>query len=333
MPHSSGGGSHSGGSSSGSSFSSGGGSHSGGSYSSGPSYITKKTAFDGSYRYVRYHDGKADCVYSTNPNLNIMDSGFRYLILLIYVPFIAVAFLSFKSSVHIPHKISTPYAENVAIYDDADVIDDEKQVRTELRRFYKQTGIPVVIYTTDNRWKAYYNNLTNYAYDIYVNQFEDEDHWLLVYTTDKNPEFEDWYWEGMQGDNTDNILSSSSVQEFNKNLHEYLLDNKCPVDKAFIQAFSELNSHIMDITINWPQIGISLVITIFLCGHMLAMFWGISGSKRKYKKYIKCPVRVDKETESIEIECEYCGGIYYKGTVTSCPHCGAPLRKCTEYMR
>ena len=67
-----------------------------------------------------------------------------------------------------------------------------------------------------------YKDLEKYAYDLYVNTYDDEYHWVIIYSEPKNadPNFNDWYFEGMQGDFTDPILSTSVTRKFNKTVYD-----------------------------------------------------------------------------------------------------------------
>ena len=50
----------------------------------------------------------------------------------------------------------------------------------------------------------------------------------------------------------------------------------------------------------------------------------VKGSSQ-YKDYVLCPLDGVKDVHKQEVKCDYCGGIYYKGTVLNCPHCGASV--------
>lgn len=327
MPHSSGGGSHSGGSSG----SSGGSSFGSSSSSSSSSYHTSTTYFSGAYKYVKYHDGKADCVYSENPNLNSKGPGpIKYLILLIYIPFIVSGLGIMGQSASMPRRINTYYAEPVTVKDDIDVINDEDALKETLYEFYAKTGVPVTIMTKDNEeWKPHYNALEYYAYDLYVNTYKDEDHWLIVYSSDGSV-FNDWYFEGMQGDNTDKVLTKEITGKFNANLYKYLLNRNYSVDNAFIKAFGDIYPDLMKFKINKGSLGFCIVWFGFIGGHMCLMLRGLS-RKNIYEDYVKIPEGPKEQSkDSLELRCEYCNGIYYKGTVTSCPHCGAPVAESNK---
>ena len=82
-----------------------------------------------------------------------------------------------------------------------------------------------------------YNNLEEYAYSAYVNRFQDEKHWLIVYEelgdvsslpedmyrypSSDEPEWQFW---GMQGDDTDPILTAEVTEKFNAIFRQKLID-------------------------------------------------------------------------------------------------------------
>ncbi len=325
MPHSSGGGSHSGGSHS-SSHSSHGSSHSSfGSSGRGSSYRTSSSYFPGAYRYVRYHNGKADYIYSEDGALTTGLHA-RYILLLIYIPFYFAVFLLFSQSINIPEKITATYQEQVRFEDNLGVLD--KDLGNILVDFYKKTGIPVTVITRRNGvWKPYYDDLKTYAYEQYVKRYYDEDHWLIVYTTDNEDGFEDWYFEGIQGDNTDSILTFEKANKWNSALTRYLMTDQFTVSEAIGKSISDMTPTIMQATIQWDAIPFGVGIFVFISIHMYFMVF-FDSNKKKYKGYTRCPVdtKDTQDPHANEATCEYCGGIYYKGTVTSCPHCSAPIK-------
>lgn len=328
MPHSSGGGSHGGGSHSSSHHSSGGGSH-----SSGSSIRTQNTYFTGSHRYVRYHDGRADYIFSSSSSLNKPASKIgRFLLICFYIPFFAVGIFTATQVVEIPKPLTTHYEKNVDVVDVTDRFTDaeEQELYAELTEFYNQTGIPVTIDTEANQyWQGSYNSLENYAYDLYVNHYSDEDHWLIVYSDDlsdrQTAEFNDWYFEGMQGYNTDGILTTSVTDKFNQNLNKQLLIKNNTTSQAFIIAFEELNKSVMKPHIVTEGILFTVFWNVFTIIHFSIMMFATGKNSKKYKDYIACPDDDEEVAKKKEIRCEYCNGVYYRGTVTSCPHCGAAL--------
>lgn len=192
MPHSSGGGSHSGGSHSGSGFSSS-------SSSSGGSSAKhiKNTSFPGARRYVYYENYRPVYIYADYDIRKGTASGKVWSIigsavsLLFGIMLIALCYDK-------PQKMDTSPSYHCEIKDTAGVIDDMDKVQDAIVDFYDVTGIPVEIMTVNNEdWQGGYSELEYFAYDMYVTEFDDEEHWLVVYSepASPDPDFNDWYWE------------------------------------------------------------------------------------------------------------------------------------------
>ena len=120
--------------------------------------------------------------------------------LLFYLPFILFTFSMFAEAYHHPHKLPQNYDYKIVVEDKANVLGNTAELRNSLVAFYNRTGIsPAVITVENSDWQGNYSDLENYAYDLYVNHFADESHWLIVYSTpdgySSSDGFEDWYWE------------------------------------------------------------------------------------------------------------------------------------------
>lgn len=324
MPHSSGGGSHGGGSHHSSHHSSRG--HSG---SGGPAHKIRHSAFPGAKRYVYYNKDKTEYIYA-NYDPGKKQSKARYILLLFYVPFIIAVISMLASAVHVPHRLNTDYNTDIIIEDRANVISDseEKSIRETFKKFYNKTGItPAVITVNNEDWESNYTSLENYAYELYVNTFDDEKHWLYVYSQPQNVaagSFVDWYWEGMQGNDTDNIITTNVGNEFTDDLQKKLLQNgKYTVGSAIEATFREHISGIMKSSVNWAVLPGALFMTAFIILHASLML-GLTPKSIKYRKVVECP------KDAVEYRCTYCGGIYVVGTCISCPHCGAPVVKKSD---
>ena len=325
MPHSSGGGSHSGGSHHSSHSSSRG---SGGS--SRPAHRSGNKPFAGSTRYLYYKKGQPVFVYSNYDIVNgqaslaskISSLVFTFLILFFFAAIVIV--ISYSP----PKKLETDYDTTIYIQDNINVLDDTAALEASLTAFRDKTGItPAVLTITNEDWNTNYNTLENYAFDAYINNWEDEKHWLIVYScSTKEDGFEDWYFEGMQGDDTDDILSEGRVNDFIDNLTKYLGQNKLSVDEAIAKAFDELTPIAMQPDRN-PSTAI--IVSLFGLGFFGITFWAsdFHPIRDKYYKTAKIcdPKFVDQEN------CEYCGGIYIVGMHTTCPHCGAAV-KAHDFM-
>lgn len=189
MPHSSGGGSH------------GGGSH-GGSGSSNRS----NTYRPGDIRYLYYKNNRPHYFYSKvriSP-VKVEKAKFRALIMaIILIAFYSVFFIPvIKAIVHNPKKLVMDYQkQDICIVDNLYILDDVEidNLYNEMEEFQDTTGITPIVYITSNEeWKDNYVNLETYAYDIYVNQFSDEKHWLLVYPECPTPNGASFNNVGMQ---------------------------------------------------------------------------------------------------------------------------------------
>ena len=139
-------------------------------------------------------------------------------------------FLSvFKGVFGKPEKLDMDYAkQDIVIEDRLELIDDKdkERIETSFKNFQDITGItPALVLVDNSLWNANYTNLENYSYELYLQNFDDEKHWLIVYSEDGNAEegaWKDWYWEGMQGDDTDSILTASKTDNFTKSLQDAL---------------------------------------------------------------------------------------------------------------
>lgn len=314
MPHSSGGGSH------------GGGCHGGSSHSSSGSGRNSRRAgsrsFLGSTRYVYYEKSKPVYVYA-DYDITKKRSPLRYLILLFYVPFIFAISSMLLGAYRNPIKLKQDYNGSIVIEDKISVIEDEAKLRDSLSAFYDKTGIsPAVITVYNEDWQNNYSNLENYAYDLYVNKFADEKHWLIVYSepVQGDGSFNNWYWEGMQGDDTDPIITEKLAGSFTNNLHKLLLANsRYTVSEAIQEAFNKLTPTIMNSSMDLSALGMAVLVMTFICFHAYFMV-GFNPKGKKYRTAMKCPTTVKEDI------CEYCNGVYVIGTCISCPHCGAPVK-------
>ena len=314
MPHSSGGGSH------------GGGSHGGSHGGRGSSVRTSKTYFPGASRYVYYHNGvPAEIFSNVDPKANIKSSRGAITAILIIMG-IMYGFMFTVGSFHFPHKLDTDYNTAIYISDTAHIMSDRdlKTLMSSLEDFQSETGITPCVYTVCNEDWDNYKDLEKYAYDLYVNKFEDEKHWLIVYSQPDTPDedFNDWYWEGMQGDDTDNILNDRYTGRFNKNLQKMLLQNdRYTVAEAISEAFDDLTPVIMTGYINWALIIVAILIVLSCTGGAVLAQIFMRKKERTYEHMIKV-----EPTEILrQANCDYCGGVYIVGHHTNCPHCQAQI--------
>ncbi len=133
---------------------------------------------------------------------------------------------------------------DVYIVDNIGVIDNEDSLNEVMQEFEDITGIyPCVMTVYDSDWNQDYDELWQYAYDLYINTFSDELHFLIVYSKPENAaelDFVNWAWEGIQGDETDPILTEHNVGIFNDALQTDLLRDNVSVGEAFENAFEKI---------------------------------------------------------------------------------------------
>ena len=345
MPHSSGGGSHSGGHHSGSHHSGSHSYHYSGGYSSSsyrPTFKKSSSYFEGSKKYVYYVNKKPEYIYANydiKPNDGCEKTLAFGCLSAIWIFFIFLSLgLVMLTSRHAPKKLLTDYNTEIVIQDDADIISDKVLVRDAFERFFNQTGITPALKTLsreewDKEVLKYQNipeddQLEKYAYDWYIENFKDEKHWLIVYLPDSDlsDNFDDWKWEGMQGNDTDPILGDRETSLFNENFQKYLLQrNKYSVGEAVASAFDTLTPIAMEKYI--PPFATTVAIiacVVFSIMFLPPMLLIISDSKKKkkYRTAVECP-----EGYTDQEKCPFCQGIYIAGLHEKCPHCGAEIQK------
>ncbi|MBQ7264829.1 MAG: hypothetical protein IJS61_01875 [Firmicutes bacterium] len=263
MPHSSGGGSHGGGSHGGSHSSSHGGS--GGSRSG-----ISKTPYPGAKRYRYYRGGVERYIYSKTPPSEAF-SPVRLLIGLVYLPFI-FAVLSMLMPAY-----NTYFAKRdrtVIIKDEAACgIESDKALSETLEEFNKKTKVtPAIITISNETWQKNYSSLEDYAYDRYLAEFKDEMHWLIIYSRSEEDHV-DWYWEGMQGDYTDPIITEKVSSIFRFTFQEELEKDSENIAQAFNKAFSKSCEETSkgNIFTRNPEVFMAIAVTAFLLFHAYFM--------------------------------------------------------------
>ena len=309
MPHSSGGGSHGGG------FH--GGSHGGSHGSSGPSYRTSRTYFAGSLMYVYYDRNYTSHKIYSNKNKIERNKPGKYLlfILIISVLIGALLFVNYRN----PKKLSTSYNTNIVIEDTMDVLSsyEEEELNEAFERFLNKTGITPAFYSISN--SSYSGSLETVAYNKYVSRFNDEKHWLIVYSADSNTFKSNYHFEGMQGDDTDEILTYSIAKSFNKKVYNYLESSYYP-GAAFVMAFNNLSNTIMDkgFVINWST---TLILALFIVLMIVCL------SRMIYDDIIASKLRNANgvSPSAALLQCPHCGLEYFQGSMIRCVKCGAIL--------
>ena len=322
MPHSSGGGSHGGGSH--------GGSHGGSGGSSSTSHT--KTYFPGAHHYAYYKNGKVHHFYNKEPitpeSIRKHKIAFR-VATIIWAVFYLFMFtvLVLVSAFSRPSVPTTRYSDkDIIIEDNLGVFTDDElgDLYDALEEFQDISNVTPYIMTIRNKdWQKHYSSLEAYAYDEYLDLFDDEMHWLIVFSSDMDEEWEDWYWEGMQGNDTDPILTDHNTDVFTKTLHKYISDEDISLSDALIKSFAKMEEGLFDTNISWAAMIGGTLGLMFHAGIFYLGIWSVFGMNIKTDKIAFELPEADKKYQ--EDTCEYCGGMFIHGIHISCPHCGAAL--------
>lgn len=345
MPHSSGGGSHGGGCH--------GGSHGGSGGSSGPRI--SRSHFAGAIRYRYFYRGQERYFYTDRTYKKWSPA--RLLIGFFYVPFLIVIILGIARTEKLWFNRFSK--SELMIEDKAGVLGSDHGLEEALEQFRKKTGItPAVVTIPQSAWQGSYNSLERYAYNRYLNEFSDEMHWLIVYSS--SPELErKWSFEGMQGNDTDSVLTEYTAAGFNEQLYANLSNAQLSVGESIADAFECTTSRAKKpnvLTCNATE----LFMLVFVCFHAYFML-GLNELKYRNAEYYpeeyedsapranSCtsegigisnenpqpmhfsqaqmePARMRTASarigfEAQVVECRYCGGAY-KANLPHCPHCG-----------
>jgi hypothetical protein len=312
MPHSSGGGSSSG------------GFHSGSSENN--SYRSSRTYFVGSSLYFFYdRKNNMHSMYSNQTPEKMKKNNIMSIIFLsIFLIFIAVVtfFVTYRN----PKKIDLGSYNNteIVIMDENNFLNDfenKQKLESSLLSFKENTGItPRIVFISNDIWKERNTNLEDYSYDRYLRLFKDESHWLIVYSSKLNTNKSDWYFEGMQGNDTDSIISDYYANSFTKHLHNNLKEDKLSVCDSIADSFDFINKDIMNkgFIFNYRVIiplSITEVIILFLLITTVIKTLNLG-------KYQKSKVQSSK---AIIKECPKCRTKYILGEINVCPKCNTYL--------
>lgn len=252
-------------------------------------------SFRGAQRFI-YFDrlGREHSIYSkTMPQKLSIPSLLVSLFMLAL--FAYAGYLMTDGTIHaiLPHKPLKPvYAQNgVHISDNADVIDNEAELERILNAFEDDTGIcPYVMTVFDTDWNKTSSTLDGYAYSKYIRLFDDEQHFLVVYSQPKNTQDRndvDWSWEAIQGDDTDPILTKQAFQKFRDKLHGNLSNRNCSVGEAFALSFGtdwDVMRPLLPLRERIVLAGVVLLWDAYTLYSLISSIRGFVYSRKKYHK-------------------------------------------------
>lgn len=133
------------------------------------------------------------------------------------------------------------------ITDEARVLYDDVNVRKSMEYFYEKTGVQPYLHVTDQ-----INGMTNpksseieaFAFDRYMELFQDEGHLLIVLVRFKNYDY-DFYFYYLPGDDAWTVFDEEAGNIFLAALSAYYNEGG-NYDKALQQAFTVTADRIMD---------------------------------------------------------------------------------------
>ena len=239
-----------------------------------------------------------------------------------FVTFFLVCFHSFQ-------KVNVDYDTTVIIEDNVDVLTDqeESELKEAFEKFTDITGVTPAFHSIDlTSWRSWYDSLERYAYYQYLNMFDDEKHWLIVFSS--NGDRYNWKWEGMIGDDCGSAITSKTEASLTSNIQNNLQNSSSyTVSEAIIAAFEEISKNINKVSIDWEILLLFIFVNISFAGCAALCFINVC-----IKKYENDPrissfrCTTDKEKPTV-YDCENCGGWYVDGIHDSCPYCGAKIKK------
>lgn len=326
MPHSSGGGSHSGGSFHSSSISSS------SNHSNEPhveSFKRSHKPFRHCHTYYYYRPDGIHYVYTnkkieeeTSKPLSKFAKTFLYSVAIVLL--ICGSLLIKTSFNYVPSKLDSK--EESRVIDSANIINFEDQLTKQLKEFKDLTGIAFVFETVNNEdWQNYYGELVNYAYESYITKLNDEKSWLIVYSQPQevDSKFNDWYWEGMVGDETGEIITDSIAEKFGDYFQKELLKTGS-VEDSLNSSITYIMTTIMAPRVNdgaivggCALVFIGLLITVIVYGHEASI---------KKRGYHDSELYEFKDGQVLKT-CPYCKKEFLNTGFKKCPFCEELLSK------
>jgi hypothetical protein len=217
--------------------SSGGGSRSGGSRSSSSS-SSSSSSYSSSYSSGRSYSGYYGG-YSSGSHFELpLWARIIIAVLAFIITFVVVALLYGGITIPTTKPLESYKPYKVGVVDKADVFNqqEEELLAQKLEEFGDATGITTKILTvTKDEWIDN-GSFEDFAFYMYYAYFGDENNWILVYSEEDEGKGE-WHWEGVQGDNTIEIMDVF-LDDFNNTFHANLVvDQTADPAKAFLASF------------------------------------------------------------------------------------------------
>ena len=210
-------------------------------YGSSDSIVESDRPFPGARRFRYYRNGEKKYVYSNTDLTKKNDQKPRWFLILFYIPFIFGLFQAVKENPVVldiipPLNSNSSYSETL-IDDRQEILSeyDKEQMLKTMRQFKETTGVSIQLWTIPPMDWEHNGAFRNYVLPAYSRAFDDETGWLIAYS-ETNGGLGEWYWEGVQGDDTIEVLDVF-IDQFNDFFHQGLLaDEDADLPGAFINS-------------------------------------------------------------------------------------------------
>ena len=148
--------------------------------------------------------------------------------------------------------------------------------------------------------------------------FIDESHWLIVYADDGAKS--NWAFEGMQGNDTDPVLTTRVTNNFNTFLYDKLSLPNSGVGDSINQAFHHIMPTMMD---SYFEIETPMIFFLVAWEGFLTVMFVVTLVQHFRSKGLKIATKINGQP--IFKHCPTCGNEYAEGTLYKCPKCGTQL--------
>lgn len=199
----------------------------------------------------------------------------RAIVFLIFIFWLCVGIIS---SYDFTDSFKEQVPGQAKIFDEDNLLGNTANTLKAMQAFEEKTNIQVVLLAVDNEeWQRKNSTLAYYAANKYTDLWpNDETKWLIVYADDKvkkdssdmNSYFKSgWRFEGVQGDDTDSILTLKATDAFNTEVTRSMNQNNDPA-KAFTDGFDKLTKTVIVPKLS-PAKRVALGLIVFLIFQMV----------------------------------------------------------------
>lgn len=172
--------------------------------------------------------------------------------------------------------------------------DEETAIKKSMEAFYEKTGVEPYLYAFEAvALPVEYGNkitesvLEQYAYDLYLNTFYDEGHFMILYTeswASGNLDF--WMWIDCTGTDALDIVDDDAFNDFQYSMQKYLRNDNYTNGMAIAKSFDDATETIMN-----PDYASLLFIIVFFLFFLIVPIVGV--------------VRSIKEIKEVNAYCDY----------------------------